>query len=318
MQLKSILGIMSEIGTSSVQSSPEQEDPPQPHNGIDCGTAAGCANCDCQLFYQSCVRKRLPVEFNELGQPIGANGRILARSIGDISRNGKFAPISYIHWKMVPDQKKEDMLKVIGERFEFNANKGRTWILERLGHCWRDWTAHLKARYIDPYDTYEEKLAAYDKIVIPGLKRPRLRCNSSECLFAKGTEDVTPDQELIQQPSSPEGVSTGQPTNTEAMTEAEAGNQRLDAESFEGMMEQLEGIAADLEATKDKLVTAGSPMNELAKVEEMLNQVEGMKKRMVSRRGDMNTLANINHGDVKGGASSCTQTDATDERQQQG
>ena len=39
MQLKSILGIMSEIGTSSVQSSPEQEDPPQPHNGIDCGTA---------------------------------------------------------------------------------------------------------------------------------------------------------------------------------------------------------------------------------------------------------------------------------------
>ena len=60
------------------------------------------------------MRKRLSVEFNELGQPIGANERKLARMIGDISRDGKFAPISYIHWKMVPDQNKEEMLKVIG------------------------------------------------------------------------------------------------------------------------------------------------------------------------------------------------------------
>ena len=217
---------------------------------------------------------------------------------------------------------------VLQERFEFNEDKGRTWILERLGHCWRDWMAHLKERYIDPYDTYEEKLAAYDKIVIPGLKRPRLYCESAVCSFAKHTVDATPDQELIQQPGSPEGGgSTEQPTGTdETITvteaEAEAGNQRSVPESFEGMMEELESIGAQVEATKEKLVTDGSScISELAKVEEMLNRVEGLKKKLVSGRNYMNMPANIRNGDLKEGeASSSTQTDtdAADETQKQG
>lgn len=59
------------------------------------------------------MRKHLHVEFNELGQPNGANARILARLIGDTSRDEQFAPISYSDWEKVPDQNKEEMLKVI-------------------------------------------------------------------------------------------------------------------------------------------------------------------------------------------------------------
>ncbi|CBI26561.3 unnamed protein product, partial [Vitis vinifera] len=72
--------------------SPQQLGPSQPHNGIDCCTAVGCTRSDCQFFHRSCVGKCLPVEFNELGQPIGANARILARSIGDISCNWEVCP----------------------------------------------------------------------------------------------------------------------------------------------------------------------------------------------------------------------------------
>lgn len=58
---------------------------------------------------------------------------------------------------------------VMQERFEFNVDEGRTWILERLSQCCG---ARLKAAHFDPYDPDLEARKDKDKLVTTSLTQP--------------------------------------------------------------------------------------------------------------------------------------------------
>ena len=56
--------------------------------------------------------ERISVLFNENGQPIKNNSH-LSHFLGTLARNGKYAPLNYSDWLIVPDEFKNDMMALV-------------------------------------------------------------------------------------------------------------------------------------------------------------------------------------------------------------
>ncbi|GMI64769.1 hypothetical protein HRI_000146200 [Hibiscus trionum] len=53
--------------------------------------------------------QRVNVKINNLYQPVGEESTCLCRFIGTMVRKAEFAPISYLNWHEMPNNKKEEM-----------------------------------------------------------------------------------------------------------------------------------------------------------------------------------------------------------------
>ncbi|XP_073224538.1 uncharacterized protein [Cicer arietinum] len=53
------------------------------------------------------------VNLDKYGRPIGEEGTTLTRFIGSVARRYQYAPINYKSWKVMPNDYKEEMLKLI-------------------------------------------------------------------------------------------------------------------------------------------------------------------------------------------------------------
>ncbi|KAL6584813.1 hypothetical protein OROMI_004102 [Orobanche minor] len=64
--------------------------------------------------------KRLPIEFNKYGKPIGPNKSRFVEFLGTIVRNGNKAPLNYETWHNMPISFKDDMLEKVKEMSKKN------------------------------------------------------------------------------------------------------------------------------------------------------------------------------------------------------
>lgn len=53
------------------------------------------------------------VNLDKYGRPIGEEATTLSRFIGSVVRRRQYAPINYKSWKVMPNEYKEEMLKLI-------------------------------------------------------------------------------------------------------------------------------------------------------------------------------------------------------------
>lgn len=55
------------------------------------------------------MKGKIPISTNEFGQPIGVEAPKLVNFLGTIARNGHMAPLNYVDWRALPDERKETM-----------------------------------------------------------------------------------------------------------------------------------------------------------------------------------------------------------------
>nr|XP_027191060.1 uncharacterized protein LOC105852300 [Cicer arietinum] len=99
------------------------------------------------------------VNLDKYGRPIGEKGTTLTRFIGGVARRYQYAVIDYKSWKVMPNDYKEEMLKLIESKFEFVPpinDLTREMLKSELNEKWRQWKGDLKSMAYDPTKTEEE------------------------------------------------------------------------------------------------------------------------------------------------------------------
>ncbi|XP_039138070.1 uncharacterized protein LOC120275522 isoform X3 [Dioscorea cayenensis subsp. rotundata] len=96
-------------------------------------------------LYSLPPNEKILVSSNELGQPIGPEGQLLAGFLGMLARCGQRVGLHYENWHKVPKILKEELLKFVELRFILEIS--REFVLKSLGKKWRDYKHDLKKRY---------------------------------------------------------------------------------------------------------------------------------------------------------------------------
>ncbi|XP_012851770.1 PREDICTED: uncharacterized protein LOC105971463 [Erythranthe guttata] len=90
------------------------------------------------------------VSFNELGQPKDQDKTsTLSHFLGTIARNGRYCPLNYEDWRLMPYSYKEEMLKIVKARFELPPGH-ESYILRSINKKWRNWKSSVKSLNFDP------------------------------------------------------------------------------------------------------------------------------------------------------------------------
>ncbi|CAI9101562.1 OLC1v1038924C3 [Oldenlandia corymbosa var. corymbosa] len=110
--------------------------------------------------------KPIPITTNELGQPVGVDAPKLISFLGTLARNGHMAPLTFVDWRAMPEEKKENMWQEVQARFEIDPNSKR-WVTKSLSKKWKDWKSKLKTAHYITHATDEERLADRDERVLP-------------------------------------------------------------------------------------------------------------------------------------------------------
>nr|XP_027113251.1 uncharacterized protein LOC113731922 isoform X3 [Coffea arabica] len=98
------------------QPSSSQPEPPMPQSGANMTNAdhAGLERKTRGRGPTRCLKllaegMRISVTTNELGQPVGPEASKLVSFLGTLARNGNLAPLTYVDWRAVPEESKENM-----------------------------------------------------------------------------------------------------------------------------------------------------------------------------------------------------------------
>ncbi|KAE8663579.1 Detected protein of unknown function [Hibiscus syriacus] len=118
----------------------------------------------CRFLDDLAEGEQIFVQINKLGQPVGPNAYKLSCFLGTIARNGHRAPLTFVHWRAMPDSYKVDMWDYT--KFDIDPS-GKSWVMQAIGTKWRDWKADLKATYYYSLKTDEERLKVCDPRVVP-------------------------------------------------------------------------------------------------------------------------------------------------------
>ncbi|KAK6131597.1 hypothetical protein DH2020_034611 [Rehmannia glutinosa] len=101
-----------------------------------------------------------PISFNDLGQPNDEkNASTLAHFLGSIARNGRFCPLHYKDWRLMPYSYKDEMLKIVKAKFSIPTGN-ETYILKSINKKWRSWKSFVKASKFDPNVPMEQQLSS--------------------------------------------------------------------------------------------------------------------------------------------------------------
>ncbi|XP_027155303.1 uncharacterized protein LOC113755501 [Coffea eugenioides] len=86
-------------------------------------------------------------------------------STGTIARNGKYAPLDVTDWREMTNDKKQDMLVLVKEKFRLSPGAD-FWTLKSIGKKWRNWKSALKAKYYNPNESIESQINNRDQRIL--------------------------------------------------------------------------------------------------------------------------------------------------------
>ncbi|XP_058076709.1 uncharacterized protein LOC131225238 isoform X1 [Magnolia sinica] len=112
----------------------------------------------CHQVWNMREGQRIFITTNNLGQPVNENASKLTNFFGTIARNGDYAPLTYSNWRVVPNEKKDDMYELVMSKFQFDKEI-KSWVLMSIEKKWRDWKCELKKFHYSPHDNDEARLA---------------------------------------------------------------------------------------------------------------------------------------------------------------
>ncbi|KAL6580745.1 hypothetical protein OROMI_006668 [Orobanche minor] len=101
--------------------------------------------------------KRLPIEFNKYGKPIGPNKSRFVEFLGTIVRNGNKAPLNYETWDNMPISFKDDMLEKVKTTYIVPHGYDKL-VKQALGRSWKAFKCIIKIAYFDEKLTMEQNL----------------------------------------------------------------------------------------------------------------------------------------------------------------
>ncbi|XP_027157821.1 uncharacterized protein LOC113759443 [Coffea eugenioides] len=108
---------------------------------------------------------RYKVRFDKDGEPVGKNKSKFTEFLGTIARNGKYAPLDVTDWREMTNDKKQDMLVLVKEKFRLSPGAD-FWTLKSIGKKWRNWKSALKAKYYNPNESIESQINNRDQRIL--------------------------------------------------------------------------------------------------------------------------------------------------------
>nr|GEW15642.1 hypothetical protein [Tanacetum cinerariifolium] len=100
----------------------------------------------------------------ETGQPKGNEANELKRFLMTLVRMPQHIGIDYPEWRKVPEDKKENLWKIITGKFAFKSRNSEKKIKRRImrdiSHKWKSWKCELKESSYDPSLTIDEIIAS--------------------------------------------------------------------------------------------------------------------------------------------------------------
>nr|POE59779.1 hypothetical protein CFP56_69605 [Quercus suber] len=107
--------------------------------------------------------KKLFLDINKAGQPIGENAGPWAKWLGTVARKPDMCPINYRSWHRMPLQYKNRCWETIQARWVIPAariplDEQRKWVLSRIGKLWRGHKSELKEKHWNTNTTKEDLL----------------------------------------------------------------------------------------------------------------------------------------------------------------
>ncbi|GJU88126.1 plastocyanin-like protein [Tanacetum coccineum] len=108
--------------------------------------------------------EKVLVTFSETGQPKGNEANELKRFLMTLVRMPQHIGIDYPEWRKVPEDKKENLWKIITGKFAFESpnseKKIKRRIMRDISHKWKSWKCELKKSSYDPSLTIDEIIAS--------------------------------------------------------------------------------------------------------------------------------------------------------------
>ncbi|GJV10727.1 hypothetical protein Tco_1352268 [Tanacetum coccineum] len=105
--------------------------------------------------------EKVLVTFSETGQPKGNEANELKRFLMTLVRMPQHIGIDYPEWRKVPEDKKENLWKIITGKFAFESpNSEKKIIMRDISHKWKSWKCELKKSSYDPSLTIDEIIAS--------------------------------------------------------------------------------------------------------------------------------------------------------------
>ncbi|KAF7800643.1 hypothetical protein G2W53_044929 [Senna tora] len=103
--------------------------------------------------------QRVVVPWNNIGQPIGEGGGLLAIFLGTVAMDFTLFPISYAMWTTMPNVYKNEVYKnTVQAKFVVDDGQHKRFILQSIGKKWRARRGKLYKMY-DTSKTREENIA---------------------------------------------------------------------------------------------------------------------------------------------------------------
>ncbi|MQM20034.1 hypothetical protein Taro_053049, partial [Colocasia esculenta] len=93
--------------------------------------------------------KRIVVQINELGQPVGEGGHSLKLFLGTIARLGDKMPIDAPTWRAMSATHKDDVWKYVQRKCDIPTYL-KEWVMKDLDQKWRSWKYELRNKYFNP------------------------------------------------------------------------------------------------------------------------------------------------------------------------
>ncbi|CAN0880538.1 hypothetical protein LINGRAHAP2_LOCUS13707 [Linum grandiflorum] len=160
-----------EIASPSVQDPSEQSNyqdhssPSSSEENIVFAKRQGRGPSRCGFVWDMPEGCKLSIPLNDLGQPVGAEGRKFASFLGTLARDGSLAPLTYGKWSAVPQTYKEAMWQMVQEKCDIDPMM-KKYVLKSISCKWKSWRSKLKRDYYS-YKTDDERMRNLDKRVVP-------------------------------------------------------------------------------------------------------------------------------------------------------
>ncbi|MQL79206.1 hypothetical protein Taro_011644 [Colocasia esculenta] len=123
--------------------------------------------------------ERIPVNFNQLGQPLGEGGQLLKQFLGTVARMWDKLPIDCISWRVMPSFNKDDVLDYIQRKFDVPISL-RDFVMKDLDQKWRSWKYDLRTKFFTPYQRAQQHFACSDRRVVEDQWKKLVQIWSSE------------------------------------------------------------------------------------------------------------------------------------------
>ncbi|MQL85414.1 hypothetical protein Taro_017931, partial [Colocasia esculenta] len=93
--------------------------------------------------------KRIVVQINELGQPVGEGGHSLKLFLGTIARLSDKMSIDAPTWRAMSATHKDDVWEYVQRKYDIPVYL-KEWVMKDLDQKWRSWKYELRNKYFNP------------------------------------------------------------------------------------------------------------------------------------------------------------------------